>query len=237
MGTIGQRDQHGRTRWVTQQVAEQLDRCCIRPVQIVEDQHEAVRGPKLFEQGANGAVQPVPLGSECGTTLGVRTGQRGEDLPEQAYAGRVEPLERLRAESGDPVVESLDDDAERRLGLELGCPGAKNQPPGACRLASELLQKPALPYAGLTCHSYELGRPRGQPFESTREDGELRLAPDDRASLSVDRVDSGVHGLSLPDEGAHGARRRGWQPSSIPSPPMTGTHLPLCFVRTSENAP
>ncbi len=114
-GPVRDRHQHRRRRRVAQQVADQLDRRRVRPVEIVKRDH---RRGQVLEQHPHGSVSLEPLGIE----------RRAEHVVERTA---------LRAEM---VVQGIDHGAVGNAGLELRtAPGEHH-----VRARGELGQHPAL---------------------------------------------------------------------------------------------
>ncbi len=108
-------------------------------MQVVEDQHERLRARELLEHRAHGAVQAVAL-----LPLGRDTGERGEDVAELCARVVVERGEATWVEPVQVLVERIDEDPERQVGLELG--RAARQDQAALRVGAglERAQQPRL---------------------------------------------------------------------------------------------
>ena len=59
-GPNRQRDEHGRVRWPTKKRTQQLDRCRISPMDVVEHEYERLGRREPFQQLPHRPVGPVP---------------------------------------------------------------------------------------------------------------------------------------------------------------------------------
>jgi hypothetical protein len=86
-GPVRDRHQHRRRRRVAQQVADQLDRRRVRPVQVVESEH---RRGQVLEQYPHGSVSLEPLGIErCAQHVVERASVRAQVVVERIDHGAV----------------------------------------------------------------------------------------------------------------------------------------------------
>ena len=133
----GHHDEHGGVRRAAQQRGEQLHRRGVRPVDVVEGEHERLGGRQPLDQLAHGAVRAVALVLRDGAAARRWIRERRQHVREFAAhliaQGRHEP----RVQSGDVLVEGVDEDPERQVALQLGCAAAETDAPQAsARLAS-----------------------------------------------------------------------------------------------------
>ena len=118
VGPGREREQHAGGGRPVQQRDEQVDRCGVGPVEVVEHEHERLGGRELFEQLPHRAVGPVALVH----------GGLGAPRPESPATGSTCPspartqrpaVEAPRIEALDVLVERVDEDPERQVLLEL----------------------------------------------------------------------------------------------------------------------
>ncbi len=141
-GPARQCQDHPRLGRVAQKMVEQLDRTLVRPMQIVEDEHQPGRLGDQLQQRPNRPVQPVPLRvDQVGGTGG---GNRREHGREKCDLLLPEGSETLRAQLGELVVECGDEHTERDVGLELRRACAAYRPSCCVRELPQLRQQPTL---------------------------------------------------------------------------------------------
>ena len=208
-GRTRQRDQHRRRRRPAQQRADQLDRGRVRPVEIVEHEHERLRRCELLEQRAHRAVAAVALVLERHRVVGCERGQRREDVRELRPHVVVEAREPVRVEPSHVLVQRIDEDRERQVALELrarsrrarACPRASAR--AASSASRRVLPMPGSPTSCERCRA--------------RPEFELRRGPVERPELvgAPDEV-LGVKGHVPPSaqdrSGSRHRRRSGWPP-------------------------
>ena len=113
-----QSDQHGSGGRPAQQCAQQLDRCRVGPVDIIENEHERRRRRELLQELADGSVGPVPLVLWRHLDLSSEPRQRREDVRELCPDRQHLPLGRS-IQACHVLIERIDEDGERQLVLEL----------------------------------------------------------------------------------------------------------------------
>ena len=123
-GAQRHRDQHRGSGRPTQERAEQVERPCIGPVQVVEEKHERLGTCKRFEQPANRAMRAVAVTG----ARPVDTRQRREDLGELGERVLVEVGELVRRQALQVLVQRIDEHGEGQLALELGCAPRVHEP-------------------------------------------------------------------------------------------------------------
>ena len=119
MRSRGEHEQHRGGGRLAQQGGEQVDRGRVRPVDVVEDEHERLRRGEPLEQRARRPVHAVALVLEHrrGGRRALR--ERGQDLGElRLHVGR-QPVEHARVQTGHEGVERVDEDPEGQVALEL----------------------------------------------------------------------------------------------------------------------
>jgi hypothetical protein len=118
VGPRSEREQHPGSGGPVQQRDEQVDRCGVGPVEVVEHEHERLGGRELFEQLPDRTVGPVAL-VHGGLSGPGRSGQRRQHLSEPGPHQIVQPIEAARVEALDVLVERVDEDPERQVLFEL----------------------------------------------------------------------------------------------------------------------
>ena len=118
LGRARHRDQHRRRRRPAQKRAEQLDRRGIRPVHVVQSEHERLGCRHPLEQLPHRAMRAVALVLE-GRLAARRNRTARGDPRELAAHIAVERVEAARVETGDVLVERVHEDPEGQVALEL----------------------------------------------------------------------------------------------------------------------
>ena len=103
-GTVRHCDEHRCGRWPAQQCAEQLDRCSIGPVEVVQDEDKGFRRREQLEQLSNGTVAAVALVLKRDLAPASEGRQRREDVRELCSDVVVQGFEKSRLESVDVLV-------------------------------------------------------------------------------------------------------------------------------------
>ena len=156
--TGGHHDQDGAVGWAAQEGVEQLGRRGVRPVDVVEREHERPAQRQPLEQLPHRAMGAVALVLHDGRAGGCEARQRGQHVRELAAHLLAERREQLRVQAGDELVEGVDEDPERQVALELG--GAPREDGAAAGVGApaQLGQQP-----GLADPRLALDRERGGP--------------------------------------------------------------------------
>nr|WP_286254178.1 hypothetical protein [Streptomyces graminofaciens] len=140
-------------------MVQQLDRALVGPVHVVEHEHQARRAGQRLQQGAYGAVQPVPFRAQPLPPGGDRRGrsrqygQYGQDAAEQVHVLVGQGPQALRPQVGERVG----DDPERHLLLELRRLAPQNRPARRVRPARQLGEQPRLADARISGDHQEGG--------------------------------------------------------------------------------
>ena len=121
-------NEHGRGRRSAQQRAEQLDRCRIRPVEVVEHEHERPRLREELEERTHRSVRAIALVLQCDDVRGREPRQRGEDVCELGQYVLVQMPQATRIEPAQVLVERVDEHRERKVSLELRRGSCKDEP-------------------------------------------------------------------------------------------------------------
>jgi hypothetical protein len=133
-----EREQHAFSRRPLEQRAEKLDRRRVRPVQVVEHEHERLPARKDVQQLAHRAMTAVALALESSVPACIRGEERGEDERELRTRLVGEPARPLRLEPFDVLLERVDEHPERHVALELGGGAAQRRMPAPVGAVEEL---------------------------------------------------------------------------------------------------
>ena len=194
-GAVGHGDHDTGFGRVVAEVTDELGRGRVRPVHVVEQEHDRPRAGQLFEQGAHRLVGPVPLGMDrAGPSSGRPT--EGREHRPQLRQPLVETVERAGIDGVQVGVEGVDEDTEGQLRLELtGAPGEHPQPPpGGER--PELVQQPALPDPQLADHLHDRRRAvGGEGIDRGDELGDLPVTTYESLVLHARRPSDGCDAM------------------------------------------
>ena len=124
-----------------QEAAREVDRRCVGPVEVVQDEHHRLGRREPFEQLAHCAIRSVALGLDRDATAAP---DRGEHLSQLAPDVVLEPAQPARVDALDVRVESVDEDPERDVSFELGGRPAQHDVPPGIRAIRQLSQQPGL---------------------------------------------------------------------------------------------
>ncbi len=180
-----EREQHRHARTAPQQRRDQLDRCGVAPVQVVQHEHERTVGGQQGQQHADRPMAAVALIGHRLPTPGAGRTQRGKDLAElEDDVQRPQGLqvERLRR---DVRIERVRPDAEREIALELRRHAVEHQAPLLLRAVAELREQARLADAGLTLDRHARRPPAHEHAQHRVELGKLGVASDDRPGKGV----------------------------------------------------
>ena len=125
---------------------------------VIEGEHQRLGGRQPLDQLAHGAMRAVALVLRDGAAARRRIRERRQHERKLAAhliaQGRHEP----RVQSGDVLVEGVDEDPERQVALQLGCAAAQNDAAAGVGALGELGQQ-----AGLADPRLALDRERHRP--------------------------------------------------------------------------
>ena len=125
---VAEGDQHAPARGTAHQVADQLERCAVAPLEVVERDQDRLAGREAADQLSHGAMDAdaVVGRRRVGRARGERTHgrKRGRELVDLLGGERAERGRRCRLEV---AVERVDEESERQLSLELGSPAVEDQ--------------------------------------------------------------------------------------------------------------
>jgi hypothetical protein len=136
--------ENGRRGLPTQQRAEQLDRCRVCPVEVVKDEDERSRLRELLEQRPHRTMAAVALVLGRHLVAAGERPERGEDVREFPLGIVVEYGELSRLQSGDVLVQRIDEDRERQVALEFGCRSRENEVTASLGASGKFSQEPRL---------------------------------------------------------------------------------------------
>lgn len=145
-------DQCPSCRQPPEERTDQLDRRRVRPVDVVEHEHDRPRLRERLEQGAHGAVASVPLVLDRRSVADGQAGQRRKHGGELCADIILEVVQALRIQAVDVLVERVDEDPERQVELELPGSPREDEVPARVGTDSELGEKPRLADSGLPDH-------------------------------------------------------------------------------------
>ena len=152
-----------------QQVRQEQERRLVRPVEVVEQQHDRRVAPGLHEQGGEGVEQAEPR--EGGIRRGAPAWRAGrvpghlrEQAPKLASAELEGALQGLAAAVAHVVPQRLD---ERGVRDHAGLRGAavEHERPGIVRVCAEAGEQPGLADARVTRDQRELTRQLARTLE------------------------------------------------------------------------
>ena len=201
----GDGDQRRRGGRTAQERVEQLDRAGVRPVRVVEQEHDRRRIRQDLDEPSDRPVRPVaPVGRRrCGA--GGR--ERRQHVPQLCHGVVGQPVAPRRLERPDVVVQRVDEQPERNLTLELGCAAAEHEVAAGIRARRELGQHAALADPGLADDLERAGPPAAELVEGPLQTLDGGAAPDQlRGGLGHRRVlaarITAARWFRVPDQGA-----------------------------------
>ncbi len=159
-GADRERHEHGGGRRPAQQAAKQLDRRRVRPVEIVEEQHQWRGRRQALEQLAHRPVTAVALVLERRPGRRPEPGECGQNERQLGSDVVVERLEAARLEPRHVLVERIDEHPEGQVSLELRGRPVEDQRPTRVSTSRELTEQARLADARLA-HQREGARPPG----------------------------------------------------------------------------
>ena len=190
-----------------QQRAEQLERPGVRPVQVVEQQHERLRRRQRLQQPAEGAVRAVAIAlrrragrrqrREHVRELGARLARRARRAGAARAPGRTRPGRRRRARTA------------ARARAPTRCPPSTSQPRRSARAPSSASRR-VLPMPGSPSSSSAAARPRSSSASDCSREPSSAARPTicstataialSRASITAARArNQGLRSGSRPD--------------------------------------
>ena len=145
----GEREQDRRLRSAPEERGQELDRCLVGPVEVVEHDDQWAIPREELEQLSHGPVGAVPLvGNGAALALGGPVQGRKDvaELPRVLRAPRFPELELLR---GDVGVQRVGPDPVRQVPLELRRRATENERPALLPPAFQLGEEMCLADPGL----------------------------------------------------------------------------------------
>ena len=145
-----ERQQHRRLRRPAQQVKHPLECSLVGPVEVVEQQRDRLLLGDQLKQRPECAVVAEPFGRPGrGPRDGAGLRRTGQDRGEIGNAIWAERLQSGGAEPRHPIIERVDDEAERDIHLVLGgATGEEIEPGGSCPVL-DVREQRGLPDPGL----------------------------------------------------------------------------------------
>ena len=146
---------------------------------VIEHEHERRAGGDALEQLAHGPVGAVALVLQRRTGCGLLARHRREHQLELGAHLAVERAQAARLQARDELVERVDEDPERQVGLELRRAAAEHDVPARVGVGGELGEQARLADPGVA-HQQRRRRPCPlQPLHRVFQRAELRGAPDE----------------------------------------------------------
>ena len=170
-------EEHPRRRRSPQQRAEELGGPRVRPVQVVQHEHEGRGRGEQLQQLPHGPVRAVALVLQ--RRRGGGGGQRRKDEAELRPGFVAQAAQALRREPGDVLLQRVDERPEGQVALELRRAAGEHELSAGLGAPSELRQQAGLADPRL---ARELDRARPPPLDLVKrgvERAELRGAPDE----------------------------------------------------------
>ena len=142
--------QHRRLRRTPEKVGNEFDGGPVGPVQVLEHEDQGLGPGEPLDQIAHGMVRAEALGRGCRTRRGLleRT-QGGENAGDLRNVLRGQAAEGSRLERPQVLVESVHDEPERQLLLELGRAPPQREAAALFGAAGQLVEQRGLPNARL----------------------------------------------------------------------------------------
>jgi hypothetical protein len=129
------------------EVADQLERLAVRPVQVVEHQHEGLALGEPGEQLAERPVGAVALGVDAGGGSSPSRRQRRQRHGQVCAEAACDPRELRFGQARQVVVERRRGHSVRDAGLPLRAAAGEDQVATRIRPSCQLAQEAALPEA------------------------------------------------------------------------------------------
>ncbi len=172
-----------RRRGAAKQVRDELDGCRVRPLQIVEHDHERALGRDLRDERADRVVQPVALHLQL-RMLGIVA--RAVEAGKQQLQLRLQPgweaIEHWPREGRERRIERCDRHGERHVLLDLR--GAAGDRPKAALLGERdrLTREARLAVPGLAADCEPGTAPGDEIAQGAVERGQLIVAANERST-------------------------------------------------------
>ena len=176
-GAERERDQHPGGRRAAQQVGDQLQRGVVGPVDVVEDEDDRLRpspsaAAARARRGTRGSARPAGRRRRG-------PGGRRQHARELGHPLADQRLQAALAQRRDVVVQRVDPDRERQIGLQLGAAADVDGVPAGARALGQLVEQPRLADAGLAGHDDPARAGRPDRVERRIERRELLSAADE----------------------------------------------------------
>ena len=144
----GEREEDRRVRSAPQERRQQLDRCLVGPMEVVEHDDQRAVPCEELEQLSRGPVGAVPLvGNGPALALG-GTAQGRKDVGELPRVLRAPRFPELELLGGNVGVQRVGPDAERQVPLELRRRTAENEVPALLARRFSSVRRCVLPIPG-----------------------------------------------------------------------------------------
>jgi hypothetical protein len=160
-----------------QDASDEIDRGCVGPVEVVEDEHQRLGRSQPFKQLAHRTVGPIALTLNDAGAGAPSVGDRREDMGELGAHLLAETGESLRVDALDVLVEGVDEDPEREVAFELGARSSQDDVPPGIGASGELRDEPGLADPGSTYDFNGAGTPGRERIEGVVEPLDLCTAP------------------------------------------------------------
>ena len=154
-----EREEDRRLRSAPQERGQQLDRCLVGPMEVVEHDDQRAVPREELEQLSRCPVRAVPLVGNRARPGSRRAAQGRKDvgeLPRVLRAPRFSELELLR---GDVGVQRVGPDGERQVPLELGRGATEHEVPALLGQAMQFGEEMGLADPGLAVERDAAGLP------------------------------------------------------------------------------
>ncbi len=155
-GPDRRRKHHGRVRRAPEQMADELHRRIVAPLQIIEREQQWPRRRQTLEQLPRRKVSPEPLcrGPEDCARRAHRTEcwKHRSQLPELLRGNAVK---RACVKRGQVTVKRIDEQPKREVALQLGRPALQHQTTNRLGVARQLRDQRALADTRLATHDHE----------------------------------------------------------------------------------
>ena len=188
-GPVGGGDQHSRSGRSPQQMGGQLERGPVGPLDVVEDERHGLGHSEALDQLPHRMVRAEPLSGGRGPRPRAERAQRGKDARQLPLIVGGQPVEGVRLERGEVLVECIDHQAERQLTLELRCAARQGKEPGFVRHPQQQIHEPGLADPRLARNEQELRRSLTRFPEQLLEQFHLTITTRTEGSGCSDHID------------------------------------------------
>jgi hypothetical protein len=175
----GHHNEHGGVGRAAQQRGEQLHRRGVRPVDVVEHEHDRAAHRQPLEQLPHRAMGPVALVLYDGGAVGGQVRERRHHVRQLAAHLHGQRRHELRVDAGEVLVERVDEHPEREVLLELGRAAAEDGAAAVVRPRGQLRQQPGLADPGLALDHQRRSPAVTQLLERAIDRPQLGGAPDE----------------------------------------------------------